>query len=241
MDWAPDFAIDFVADLLLSSSVKATWFLTHTSPSVDKLKEHPDLFELGLHPNFLTGSSHGETAEEVLEHCAVISDTAVSARTHGLFQSTPLLDLIVRRTSIRIDVSLFLPHFANLYPFRYRMNGRELWRVPYLWEDDFEMERRTPWWHLDPLIALDGLKVLDFHPMHVYLNSNQMAAYRSCAQSVPSLKELKPGGAEEFINKAEDGTQTLFREVLSFLNAQKQSARIFDLVPDISENPKAAE
>ncbi len=61
VDWAPDFMIDAAAQALVDREVKATWFVTHASPAVERLREHPDLFELGIHPNFLAGSSHGAT------------------------------------------------------------------------------------------------------------------------------------------------------------------------------------
>ena len=53
MDWAPDCAIDFVSEELVSREVRATWFVTHASPAVHRLREHPELFELGIHPNNL--------------------------------------------------------------------------------------------------------------------------------------------------------------------------------------------
>ena len=58
-DWAPDFVIDFVAKQLVAYQVRATWFVTHASPAVERLSQHSDLFELGIHPNFLPGSTHG--------------------------------------------------------------------------------------------------------------------------------------------------------------------------------------
>lgn len=69
IDWAPDFMIDFVAEGLTQRRVRATWFVTHASPAVEWLREHPDLFELGIHPNFAPGSTQGDSPEAVLRHC----------------------------------------------------------------------------------------------------------------------------------------------------------------------------
>ena len=52
IDWAPDIAIAATAKYLIENEVKATWFITHASPEVERLKEYPQLFELGVHPNF---------------------------------------------------------------------------------------------------------------------------------------------------------------------------------------------
>jgi peptidoglycan/xylan/chitin deacetylase (PgdA/CDA1 family) len=60
VDWASDAMIDQTARILLEHEVPATWFITHASAAVDRLRDHPELFELGIHPNFLPGSTHGE-------------------------------------------------------------------------------------------------------------------------------------------------------------------------------------
>ena len=41
IDWASDEIIDHVSDILLSKKVKATWFITHDSPSIRKLVDYP--------------------------------------------------------------------------------------------------------------------------------------------------------------------------------------------------------
>src|SRR5437870_1859007 len=153
VDWAPDFAIDFVAEQLVQHQIRATWFVTHDSPAIERLRRHPELFELGIHPNFLPGSTHGATTHEVLRHCMTMVPEAVSLRTHCLFQSTPLLCDVLTLTPIRVDASLYLPHARALSPNEYQWRGETLLRVPHFWEDDFEMERTVPCWSLTPLLA----------------------------------------------------------------------------------------
>ena len=111
------------------------------------------------------------------------------------------------------------------------MDGRLLWRVPYFWEDDFEMERRTPGWHLAPLLAVaSGLKVLDFHPIHIYLNSADMRQYGELKKSVARLAEARQTEVDKFINPG-SGAGTLFMEVVDHLAASGRSCRIRDLIP----------
>src|SRR4028119_935918 len=86
VDWAPDFVIDSVAETLRRARVKCTWFVTHPSPAVDRLRRHPELFELGVHPNFLPGSTQGATAADVLNYCRRLVPDARSMRTHSLVQ-----------------------------------------------------------------------------------------------------------------------------------------------------------
>ncbi|HYO92547.1 MAG TPA: hypothetical protein VEQ40_12960, partial [Pyrinomonadaceae bacterium] len=160
VDWAPDFAIDFVIDRLLEARVRATWFITHQSPALERLREHQELFELGIHPNFLTGSTHGETYADVLQHCMTMVPEAVSMRSHSLVQSSVLLNQVLAETPIKTDVSLFLQHARSLHAVEHRWGGRSLWRLPYFWEDDFEMEREQPCWRLQEMLAVgEGLKI----------------------------------------------------------------------------------
>ena len=79
VDWAPDHAIDAVAGHLIERDVRATWFVTHASPAIDRLRDRPDLFELGIHPNFAPGSTQGETPDAVLDHCMAIVPEALGA------------------------------------------------------------------------------------------------------------------------------------------------------------------
>ena len=229
VDWAPDFAIDLAAEKLISNRVRATWIVTHESPAIDRLRRYPELFELGIHPNFLAGSSHGSTAREVLGHCLNLVPTAISARAHCLFQSTPLLCEMLDRTPIRIDGSLYLPHARSLAPVAYEWNGRTLLRIPHFWEDDFEMERTAPIWELAPMLAGgEGLRVFDFHPIHVFLNSRTPGAYQDLKASTPSLSSVNQAAAENYVQTG-SGAGSVFAEVVQYLATAGESLRMSDL------------
>ncbi len=230
IDWAPDFAIDFVADKLVEHQVRATWFVTHESPAIIRLKQYPELFELGIHPNFFPGSSHGASVDAVLRYCMALVPEAVSARTHGLLQSTRLLGQILAQTPIKIDVSLFLPHTPHLRPVEYPWEGHTLLRIPYFWEDDFEMEYRTrARWDLRPLMEeTDGLKIFNFHPLLVLLNAINMEPIRALKQIIPRFSEATQSDVNTFIRGGR-GTRTAFMEVIDYLAATRQSVRIRDI------------
>ncbi len=197
IDWAPDYAIDFAASLLIETQVRATWFVTHDSPAVRRLRQHPHLFELGIHPNFLPGTTHGKTESEILSHCMEFAPQARVVRTHGLVQTSNLLEKVIDETPISVDVSLFLPHAAALEPVVYYWeNGKRLVRLPYMWEDDFEMVRPDGIWDLGRMIDRGtGLMIMDFHPIHVFLNSLTLATYRS-VRAQGRLADL----SEEFVS-----------------------------------------
>lgn len=228
VDWAPDFAIDLAAEELLRNRVRATWFVTHDSPAIQRLRSYPELFELGIHPNFLSGSSHGATPREVLSHCLELVPEAVSARTHCLFQSTPLLCEMIDSTPIRLDGSLYLPHAASISPVPYEWNGRRMLRVPHFWEDDFEMARARPNWRVESLLANgDGLKVFDFHPIHVYLNSRTPDAYNRVKGTASQLPEVTEANAAPHV-QAGAGARTVFMDLVAH-QANSESLRMIDL------------
>lgn len=227
-DWAPDCAIDWVARCLVQQGVRATWFVTHRSPAVERLRDHPDLFELGIHPNFLPGSSHGSTPDAVLEHCMQLVPDASSLRSHALVQSTPILARIMALTPITTDVSLFLPYTPFLRPLEYGVGDRQLLRVPYFWEDDVEMQQKKPCWRLGPLLDIGaGLKVFDFHPIHVYMNGADMGQYRELASRAGRLQDTCKSGFSGLV-RPRVGTQSLFVELVEYLSA-RQSTWVRDL------------
>lgn len=233
IDWAPDFMIDDVAQILIDRKVKATWFVTHGSPAVDRLRARPDLFELGMHPNFLPGSTHGDTPAEVLASCRALLPEARTMRTHGLVQSTPLLDAAIEN-GVEIDVSLYLPHAEHAAPLEYWREGRRLWRIPYVWEDDFEMDRPSPVWSAAPFAGREGLQILNFHPIHVWLNGADMEPYRALKQRCAPLSMASRSDAEP-LRHAGAGPRQLFEEVADHLAGNGLSRRICDVIPALAE------
>ena len=55
IDWAPDFLISQIIDKLNKKNIKATFFITHQSDIIKDIAENGHT--IGLHPNFLAGTS----------------------------------------------------------------------------------------------------------------------------------------------------------------------------------------
>ena len=227
VDWSPDFVIDAVAGILIESQVCATWFIKHNSPAIERLRDNSKLFELGIHPNFLPGSTHGSTPTEVLRHCMDLVPEATTMRTHGLIQSGQLLETALNETPIRVDVSLFLPQMPHIRPIQYERPAGMLIRVPSFWEDRYEMEVSQPSWRLCDELVVPGLKIFSFHPIHVYLNSS-LPSYDS-VKRLGRLPELSANDVAPYIQPSY-GPQTLFREIIELLGLSENSRRICDIV-----------
>jgi hypothetical protein len=226
-DWAPDFMIDAAADALLAREVRATWFVTHASPAIERLREHPELFELGIHPNFLDGSSHGATPDAVVAHCAALVPEARAVRTHCLLQSTPLHDALLSGSAVEVDVSLFLPGARDLEPVVQWSPAGRLLRLPYVWQDNMEMYAPTPNWNTAAVLDAPGLRIFDFHPVHVWLNSASFEPYENMKTRFV-LGELEPADTARYRN-SRPGAMNAFLELADLLAKQGGGARISDL------------
>jgi len=188
-----------------------------------------DLFEIGIHPNCLDGSTHGKNEDEVLKHIKELVPDAVSMRTHALYQSSPFLTKAALDYGILIDVSIFLPRMPNLAPHCFKLKGARLWRVPYYWEDDYEMSEDKPIWKFsDPELHLKGLKVFDFHPVCIMLNNDNYHIYEKLKRQKP-LAEWTPDFIRPYINKGR-GPQTLFLELIDFLSGGGEGRWIKEII-----------
>lgn len=182
IDWASDEVLEYTIDFLEQEEVAATFFVTHETHLLERLRKN-SLFELGLHPNFqklLSGDTES-AMEEIFEQCHSIVSEAKSIRSHSLVQSSPLLDLFYQK-GIRYDVNMFIPYEAKIFlkPFRH-FNG--ILRVPYYFEDDVHclMVRRSEdkSWNVKKLLQFLGIKVFNFHPIHLYLNTENLSRYEA--------------------------------------------------------------
>ena len=230
-DWAPECCIDDVASMLIASQVRATWFVTHDSPAIDRLRNHPELFELGLHPNFFPGSSHGATEAAVLAHCARLVPDATAIRMHGLLQSSRLLTTIRAETGVRVDASLLLRLHPGLEPSSLPLSSGPLIRVPFWWEDDLEMLAPVPAWSLLPRFdaGVAGLKVLNFHPVHVAMDAATMEGYERLKARVTDLSQASAADVANASRGAVRGAGSAFREAVQWLSARGGGATISEL------------
>jgi len=191
VDWAPDWMIEEVAEILIENKVKATWFATHRSQVIDWL-EKEDLFEVGIHPNFCRNSTHGTTEDEVLKYIRELFPEAISMRAHGLYSNTKLLHKCAK-LGIKVDVSIFVDRGEKLKPFKiYFEDGLFMIRAPFLWEDDFEMNKPNPYWDFSDILEIEGIKIFNFHPVHICLNSPNLKFYSTVKKEIYSSEKKIP-------------------------------------------------
>lgn len=229
IDWAPDFVVRFAANMLVEAKVRATWFITHPSPVIEDLMGHRDLFELGIHPNFLPNSSHGESFRGVIRNCLELVPEATSIRTHSLIDSTPhLIDLMKYAPQIKRDSTIYLPHMPNIKPVEFFWEGSRLIRIPFFWEDNLEFERPNPCWKYENLGKSEGLRVFVFHPIHIFLNSATKSSYEEIKQKTSPLSDVTIRELENYVLPGE-GTKSMFLDLISHVIEMKSGVRLKDI------------
>ena len=182
IDWVHDSLLAETIDLVEQARVKATWFVTHDTPLLDRLRANQK-FELGIHPNFnflLEGDvRNGRNARDVIERLLAIVPEAISVRSHSMTQSSQLLALF-KEMGLSYDVNHFVPAQTGIELKPWKL-WNDLIRVPYYWEDDLHVlyeSTGVPQMNPDELLRTrGGLKVFDFHPVHVFLNTESLDRY----------------------------------------------------------------
>jgi polysaccharide deactylase WbmS-like protein len=176
LDWACDAVLEDCINLVDEADVPATWFVTHQTPILERLRANKK-YELGIHPNFnhlLEGK--GSDVESIIDELLTIAPNAKSIRSHSMVQSSRLMDIFLRK-GLSYDCNHFVPEQSaiELRPWKL-WNG--LTKVPHFWEDDATCiyQKNTP---IKELACRKGLKIFDFHPIHVFLNTENIERYET--------------------------------------------------------------
>ena len=228
IDWAPDYIINDISNRLKKLKIKSTWFVTHDSSAIQKLKKN-SLIELGIHPNFFSNSTQGKNIDEILRNLKKIVPNAKSIRTHGLLQSTEILSKF-QKYGIKNDVSILLENqpFLGIHYSKYF----KIKRFPYYWEDDVEIKNKIDFNDSEKHMYIQGLKIFDFHPVHIFLNSDSMNNYNKL--KINGYPKIKESEALKYKNK-KIGINTFFDNLINGLT-DKKTHTITDLSKIFKKN-----
>jgi hypothetical protein len=172
IDWAHDQVIDYTLNLFAKHNISCTIFATHDSPVIKNLND--SLFEIAIHPNFNPNllNGKGRCAKDIVLDLMDIYPDSKGVRSHSMTQSSRLLDVFVE-CNLKYESNLFLPYWENIKPVR-MWNG--LIRMPYNWEDDVHFLYGNNF--EDSKINLTNqINVFDFHPIHLFLNTDCEQTY----------------------------------------------------------------
>jgi len=169
IEWAPEWAIKEMLDLFKQYNIPLTPFVTHDSKVIRDRYDRPEIkHKVGLHPNFLPRSSHGETQLEVIDFVNNLWPEAVGFRSHCFFDNTKITDAFAKR-GFKYDSNLCLFLQPNCEPL---FHNSGLLRFPVFWEDDIHFRRGVPFSieTISDFLDNPGLKVFNVHPLIIALN-----------------------------------------------------------------------
>jgi hypothetical protein len=185
--------------------------------------------DVGLHPNFLPGSTHGASVEEVIATTRALWPDAVSFRSHCFYDDTRMLRKMAEH-GFRYDSNLFAFLQPMLAPLR---TVAGTLRLPVFWEDDVHSGVGLPWetGTLREAFQGPGLKIVNVHPIRVALNVPD----ETFAESHRQL-----GSAVDVDARAEahrgKGTRTFLAELFAYASSGgRRAVRLHDLYEEAVE------
>lgn len=230
-DWAPEWATLEMTDALKGAGLEGTLFVTHACPSLSSLRESGHI-ELGWHPNFLEGSSHGASIEEVLSTMERWVPEARGARAHTLMRGTPILQAYKAR-GIRYDAADIFDGRLGLEPFQ---SWTGVWRFPIWFEDDVHLERGLTCELSTLALEGKGMKVCTFHPVLLALNASSLESYRALKSDLSArgigLSDASRQDFDAHVERDKKGLRDLFHALIGWLkeHPEEQGGRLDSLL-----------
>jgi hypothetical protein len=184
LDWASEYCIEHFLEVASQYLIKPTLFVTHESAAVRRASQEGRV-ELGIHPNFLPGSSHGHDIESVIDHVLHLVPHPIAVRCHRYFDN-PKIEAALANRGLKLDSNLCM-HLERNLGAHVLPNG--LLRLPVFFEDDIHLDRGLEW-RFDAYAAnflSPGLKILNYHPFFVTLNVPDAEFYARHKSLIGSL------------------------------------------------------
>lgn len=210
IDWAPEAVIKDSLNLFEKYEVKCTLFATHYSPFIDQCNRN--LFEVSIHPNFndlIDGKAHTVSASMILDELIRIYPEAKGVRSHSMTQSSKLLALF-KSKGLLYDSNQFIPYNFNMKPYKCWTGIK---RIPYNWEDDIHFAYGKKFdFNFGLIYNEDENYIFDFHPVHIYLNTDCQGTYDKAKIYYHDAEGLK-----KCRNTGEQGVRNYLENLLKFI------------------------
>lgn len=192
IDWASDQVLLDTIYLLEASNVKATFFVTHATDVLDRIRSNPN-FEIAIHPNFNEILDHktNKKAEDIFHEILEIVPEAKISRSHSLTNSGRW-NTIYKENHIQFTSNYFMYLKHGISPIK---NINEVIEVPIFFADDALLYLNN---NNDDLFFpefkinnTEGIEVYLFHPIHVALNSNSLDFYENSREFHSNWNKIK--------------------------------------------------
>jgi hypothetical protein len=212
-DWASEYCIEDFVSLLEGYGVSPTIFVTHKSQALERFRTSRAV-QLGVHPNFLPGSSHGDDYLSIIDHVLGLVPDAQTFRSHWYFDHSRISKEMHHR-GVRYDSNLCLYLQPHIMPLQHWTG---LVRLPVFWEDHCHCEITSGDWDFDevlPAFLAPGLKILSFHPFFVAANIPSTDYYLRVKSHITTLS----AETVSEVRYTGEGTRTFLIALLERLTA----------------------
>ena len=212
IDWAPEFMIEEILEI--TKNLNITIFNTHPSKLLKNLKSNRVC--VGIHPNIQKGSSQGKDLNIIKNYLKNVGDFKY-LRFHLLGHSSRDLEFFTQKGT-KIDSSYYLPNQPFLIPTFW--SSFDLVRVPYTWEDGFTLSSKKK---IEKSINLKdpGLKVLNFHPIDIYLNTYSIDQRNKFKNNFKSVLHSDKKSCEQFMNHKKFGVRDFLINTINIIKNKK--------------------
>ena len=195
VDWASDEVLSYCLDTIQSANIPATFMMTHETPLLNRMCSMPNI-ELGIHPNFnplIESTDSGKTAQGILEDLLALVPEAQVLRAHSLTHSGRWLGLY-EKLGLKYTSNYCMLGVETIQPF---LHVNSVIECPHYFADDaflFRSSNGTPeeWDTRLQSNTFNGLRVFNFHPIHVALNSDSLERYESSRSNHRDWNTLQP-------------------------------------------------
>jgi hypothetical protein len=224
-DWAPAWASQQLLEVVDAHRLPLHVFRTNPCPVLDRAFAAGRITQ-GWHPNFLPGSSHGDSPEAVVAYCRTHFPACRTARAHCFMEHTMAWDALAA-AGIVADSQLPTYFQDGLVPL---LHASGIWRLPVYFEDDIFF-RYFPdelgLHHLEATLFGTGLKILNFHPTFVAANVPSLPYYegikaRWFSGEVALEPMVHPGR----------GARVVFEELMTLIQAHGLGFQSFEALVD---------
>lgn len=210
IDWCSDEVLAYTIDFIEKYDLKATFFITHDTYLLDRMKNNNNI-EIGIHPNFnplIAGNDkYGKNFEEVISFYTNLYSNAESIRSHALTQSSVILNSL-KKFGLSYECNSYIPMNSGIVVYPYRHWDNHTIRVPHFWEDDLHCLYGDDW-NVENYLDYKGIKVFDFHPIHIFLNTEHIDRYEVARKSFHDFDKLR-----QYRNESKYGTEDFFLDLI---------------------------
>lgn len=182
IDWASESVLSLFFQRLEDRPIKLTCFVTHDSDIINEAQRVGKI-QRGIHPNFLPASSHGDTFEEVIDHCMEYAPEAKAYRSHRYFEVSDTAHMLKNKYGFEYGSNTCTNMQQGIQPF---LHESGLIQMPVFLEDgthmyngmDLNIKRYSGY------LESPGLKIISFHPMNFVFNSPNIPYMRNIKDSM---------------------------------------------------------